>query len=219
MQDAMSLTLMETAWSSEAEPAQGTLEAWIRAARAGDHAAFERLVTLHEGRVLRLARSLARRPEDAWDLYQETFTKLYITLPRYRFECAFSTWVYRVATNTGLDYLRRHKVRSGLWHPLREDGTADGYADGRGGANPERVFLSQEMRARIGSALAALPARQRLVFELRHEQGLRQAEIAGILHTSEATVKNALFRATQKLRRALGGVLPAAPAEPAKEEL
>lgn len=215
----MSLTLMETAWSSEAEPAQGTLDAWIRAAQAGDHAAFEHLVNLHEGRVLRLARGLARRPEDAWDLYQETFTKLYLTLPRYRFECSFSTWVYRVATNTGLDYLRRNKVRSGLWHPLHQDGTASGYADGRGGADPERMLLSQELRARIGNALAELPARQRLVFELRHEQGLRQAEIAGILRTSEATVKNALFRATQKLRRALGDALTAAPAGATKEEL
>lgn len=174
----------------------------IVAAQSGDHAAFARLVERHEAAVLRLARGLARRPEDAWDLYQETFTKLYTTLPRFRFECAFSTWVYRVATNAGLDYLRRQRVRQGLWFPLGERERPSGEW-----SNPERRLLSQEIQGRVGQALARLPARQRVVFELRHYHGLRLRLIAEILRTSEATAKNALFRATRRLREELGDLM------------
>ncbi|MGH9483258.1 MAG: RNA polymerase sigma factor [Terriglobales bacterium] len=170
----------------------------IVAAQQGDHAAFARLVKQHEAVVLRLARGLARRPEDAWDLYQETFTKLYTTLARFRFECSFATWVYRLATNACLDYLRRQRVRQELWMPLAEPERRPS-----AGVGPERELLSREIQSRVAGALAALPPRQRLVFELRHDQGLRLRLIAEILNTSEATVKNALFRATRKLRREL----------------
>lgn len=186
-------TASTTADSKEAEASEGLAE--VLAAQRGDHAAFARLVKRHEAAVLRLARGLARRPEDAWDLYQETFTKLYTTLPRFRFECSFSTWVYRLATNAGLDYLRRHRVRELFWMPLAEPERRPSAS-----ASPERTLLGHEIQIRIGKALAALPPRQRLVFELRHYQGLRLRSIAEILETSEATVKNALFRATRRLR-------------------
>ncbi|HXR98422.1 MAG TPA: sigma-70 family RNA polymerase sigma factor [Terriglobales bacterium] len=174
----------------------------IRAAQAGDHTAFELLVRQHEAMVLRLVRGLARQPDEAWDLYQETFTKLFTTLPRFRFECAFSTWVYRVATNAGLDYLRRQRVRRGLWfqYPGAADAAPPQVVDPSAGADPERTLLNHELQKRINGALAKLPARQRLVFELRHFQGLKLALIAEILHTTEATAKNALFRATRRLR-------------------
>lgn len=196
----MSLNPPSAAGHSEATD---ELSAEIVAAQGGDHNAFARLVERHEGAVLRLARGLARRPEDAWDLYQETFTKLYTTLPRFRFECSFSTWVYRVATNAGLDYLRRQRVRQGLWFPLGEQERKSGEW-----SNPERTLLSREIQGRVGQALAHLPARQRVVFELRHYHGLRLRVIADILHTSEATAKNALFRATRRLRDELGDLIP-----------
>ncbi|MGH9393102.1 MAG: RNA polymerase sigma factor [Terriglobales bacterium] len=177
----------------------------VAAAQAGDAEAFARLVNAHQALVLRLARGLAGRPEDAADLAQETFTRLYTSLPRFRFECAFSTWVYRIATNVGLDYVRRQRARRWLWHTAVEEGWEP--PDTRAAMNPERHTLSGEIARRVQRALAALPARQRMVFELRHYQGLRLGLIAELLDTSEEVAKNALFRATRKLRADLVDLL------------
>ena len=181
--------------------------ALIAAAQAGDGEAFGRLIGLHQSMVLRLARGLAWRPDDAADLAQETFTRIYVALPRFRFECAFSTWVYRIATNVGLDYIRRQRARRWLWHSNAFDGAGFDAVDRRAGTNPERQALSAEIARRVRRALGKLPARQRLAFELRHYQGLRLGTIAEVLETSEEVAKNALFRATRKLRAELGDLL------------
>jgi len=179
--------------------------ALIAAAQAGDGEAFARLAGAHQALVLRLSRGLASCPDDAADLAQETFTRVYLALPRFRFECAFSTWVYRIATNVGLDYLRRQRARRWLWQASAIEDFEP--ADGRAGTNPERQALSTEIARRVRRALSRLPARQRLAFELRHYQGLRLATIAEVLETSEEVAKNALFRATRKLRADLGDLL------------
>lgn len=195
------------------EPNQdGEHGALVRAAQVGDRLAFEQLVGLYDRPVLRLARSVVHSPDEAEDLYQETFLKIYRALPRFRFECSFYTWVYRIATNTCLDYLRRQTVRREVSHrrwtaPDTPDEEIDrmehSVPDHHPVANPEQLLLSRELETRIGSALDRLNPRERMVFELKHYQGLKLSTIGDILDTSEATAKNALFRATQKLRLAL----------------
>src|SRR5271154_918229 len=106
----------ETTLTFEAEaraPATRTLEenALVRSAQAGNREAFEELVRRYDQDVLRLALQITRRPEDAHDLYQEAFLKVYRNLDRFRFECAFYTWLYRVVTNVCLDHLRRRSSR------------------------------------------------------------------------------------------------------------
>lgn len=187
----------------DAEPAS-----LIRAAQAGDRLAFEQLVVLFDRPVLRLVRSVVRSAEDAEDLYQETFLKVYRALPRFRFECSFYTWIYRIATNTCLDYLRRHAARCPAEAVYTgfdgEDALAQELApDLHPTANPKQLLLSREVEQRIGAALDRLNPRERMVFELKHYQGRRLTTIGAILDTSEATARNALFRATQKLRLAL----------------
>lgn len=186
--------------------------ALIRAAQAGDRLAFEELVSLFDRPVLRLVRSVVRSGDDAEDLYQETFLKAYRALPRFRFECSFYTWIYRIATNACLDYLRGQAVR----HPVEailpgSDGDAEPaeelLRDLHPMANPEQLLLSREVEQRIGAALQQLNPRERMVFELKHYQGLRLATIGAILDTSEATARNALFRATHKLRAALADLI------------
>src|SRR3989442_2316755 len=83
----------------------------IRLAQAGDRAAFEALVHRYDRDVLRLALNVLRRPEDARDVYQEAFLKVYKNLHRFRFECSFYTWVYRIVTNVCLDHMRRRHSR------------------------------------------------------------------------------------------------------------
>ena len=83
----------------------------IRAAQAGDRAAFDELVRTYDQSVLRLAMNMLRSPEDARDVFQETFLRVYRNLGNFRFDCSFHTWIYRIATNLCLDQLRRRKVR------------------------------------------------------------------------------------------------------------
>ena len=185
--------------------------ALIGEARSGSAAAFEELVRRYDRSVLRLAFSIVRSEEDARDIYQEAFLRAFRSIPRFRNECAFKTWLFRIVTNLCLDHARRDGARPReplRPHPGSEDdgrqGAAGLPADTRPGADPERVAASAEMRRRIGEALVALPARERLVFELRHDHGMRLAAVADILETSEETVRNCLYRAHQRLREALG---------------
>jgi len=193
--------------NSRPAPALGQDVALIQAAQQGDHDAFEELVRIYDQSVLRLALNLLRSEQDARDAYQEAFLKAYRNLAAFRFECSFHTWLYRIVTNICLDHLRRRSVR-------KEDSavmeTADGprdlfdvVQDTRTEADPERDLLRRELGRRIEDALARLGPRERVVFELKHFQGLRLRVIGEMLSTSEETAKNCLYRATQKLRAAL----------------
>jgi RNA polymerase sigma-70 factor (ECF subfamily) len=186
--------------------------ALVREAQAGNRLAFEELVRRYDRDVLRLARGLVHTPEDARDLYQESFLRAYRNIERFRFECSFYTWLYRIVTNVCLDHLRRRMVRKEEQAPALEeaDGTVhdffDRQAEKSAGANPERVLLGKEIGERIDGALGELSPRERMVFEMKHHQGMRLRAIGDVLGTSEETVKNSLFRATRKLRASLAGM-------------
>src|ERR1035437_1108503 len=87
------------------------MDSLIRAAQRGDQDAFEQLVRAHDQSVLRLAMNLLRSPEDARDVYQEAFLRVFRNLDTFRFDCSFHTWLYRIVTNICLDHLRKRKVR------------------------------------------------------------------------------------------------------------
>ena len=180
----------------------------IRAAQQGNAAAFEELVRNYDRAVLRLAVHLTGSQEDGQDIYQEAFLRAYINLERFRFECTFYTWIYRIVTNLSLDYLRRKQVRKED-APVTTDEHGEEYslldqvADDRAGASPERQLMKREMARRIGAALTKLTPRERMVFEMKHYQGLKLRTIGEALNTTEETAKNTLFRATQKLRASL----------------
>jgi RNA polymerase sigma-70 factor (ECF subfamily) len=185
--------------------------ALIRAAQAGDQDAFEQLVRAHDQSVLRLAMNLLRSPEDAHDVYQEAFLRVYRNLNSFRFDCSFHTWLYRIVTNLCLDQMRKRKVRKEEPTVVK---TAEGardrletFSEERADGDPQRKLLSGELRLRIKEVLAELTPRERMVFELRHYQGLRLRKIGEMLGTSEEAAKNCLFRATQKMRAALGDFL------------
>ena len=216
----MASTGMALALEADARPAKvETFDeaALIREAQAGSRVAFEALVRRYDQQVLRLATNLMRRPEDARDIYQEAFLKVYKNLHRFRFECSFYTWVYRVVTNVCLDQLRRRSSRPEDQAPeMAGDGHSDfsdapdffeRQAEHRADANPERRLLGREIGRKIQEALGELSPRERMVFELKHYQGMKLRAIGEVLGTSEETVKNSLFRATQKLRARLGDLL------------
>ena len=186
----------------------------VERAQAGNRPAFEELVRRYDRDVLRLALNLMKRTEDARDVYQEAFLKVYRNLQRFRFECSFYTWLYRIVTNVCLDHLRRRQARPEDQAPeshatQNEDASGDFFErqrEQRATLDPERHLLGQEITARLAAAMERLSARERIVFEMKHYQGLKLRAIGEALGTSEETVKNSLFRATRKLRSELGAL-------------
>jgi RNA polymerase sigma-70 factor (ECF subfamily) len=184
-------------------------------AQVGNRAAFEELVHRFDRDVLRLALNLMKRPEDARDVYQEAFLKVYRNLHRFRFECSFYTWLYRIVTNVCLDHLRRRQARPEDQSPEPSYGRDGQHGEGitdfferqrehRPTLDPERTLFGLEIKARIALAMQRLSPRERIVFEMKHYQGLKLRAIGDALGTTEETVKNSLFRATRKLRHELG---------------
>ena len=188
----------------------------IERAQSGDREAFEELVHRYDRDVLRIALNILHKPEDARDVYQESFLKIYKNLHRFRFECSFYTWVYRIVTNVCLDQLRRRSSRPEdqapeLAQQAHGEASAGDFFDRQqepgAASNPERRLMGKEIGRRISAALKQLTPRERMVFEMKHYQGLKLRAIGEVLGTTEETVKNSLFRATRKLRLQLEGLL------------
>jgi RNA polymerase sigma-70 factor (ECF subfamily) len=201
--------------SNGARPATGRVEnriqdrapemELIREAQAGSRAAFDALVRQYEHQVLRLALHLTGSEHDAEDIYQEAFLKAYRHINNFRFECSFYTWIYRIVTNLCLDQMRRRKTRREdhaivLDHSGGEIDLLASVSDERSFSNPARELDRKHLSEKILAALDKLTPRERMVFELKHYQGLRLRTIGEMLSTTEETAKNTLFRATKKLR-------------------
>ena len=136
----------------------------IRAAQRGDGAAFEQLVRSYDANVLRMAYNLLHSEEDARDVYQEAFLRVYRKLPDFRFDCAFSTWLYRIVANLCLDQIRKRKVRKEEPSSME---TADGEVDRfqfiperRANVDPQRQLMSAEVNNRIQEVLGQLTPRR-----------------------------------------------------------
>ena len=171
----------------------------LRAAARGDRKAFEEVVLLRRDAVVRIARRIVGDPEDARDVAQAVFLKLWKVLRRFDVERRFDTWLYRITVNAAIDHLRERGPR-GMIQPLPDDPSALA-ATGSGGAARE-VDLAQLRRAFLHLA-AELAPRQRAVFVLREIEGLDTPEIARVLGVADSTVRNHLLQARQILRRGL----------------
>src|ERR1700681_1303071 len=141
------------------------VDSLIRAAQAGDQDAFEQLVRTYDQSVLRLAMNLLRSPEDARDVYQEAFLRVYRNLHAFRFDCSFHTWLYRIVTNICLDQLRKRKVRKEESAVVE---TADGpidrmesFEEEGATANPERTMWNRQLKDKIEESLQGLTPRER----------------------------------------------------------
>jgi RNA polymerase sigma-70 factor (ECF subfamily) len=192
----------------QATPSRSSEYALIRAAQNGDQSAFEQLVRTYDQNVLRMAFNVLHSEEDARDIYQEAFLRVYRNLNKFRFDCSFSTWLYRIVANLCLDQLRRRKVRKEDGASVDTDaGALDRFQfvpENRAEVDPQRRLLSSQLSDRIAEVLEQLTPRERVVFEMRHYQGLRLRAIGESLGVTEEAAKNCLFRATQKMRAALG---------------
>jgi len=177
-------------------------EALCRRVAARDEAAFDLLVTRYQGRAYRLAWSLLRNAEDARDVSQEAFLRVYRTADGFRGDARFSTWFYRILVNLCLDHRRR-----GRWWQrvlVREDGSGDTDVLDRQPASdpgPGDSLGTKQMTARLWAAVDRLSPQQRAAIVLHAQEELPTSQIAQVLKCSEATVRVHLHRAVVALRR------------------
>lgn len=170
------------------EPAGESAE--LRAAQAGDLAAFETLLRRHERRVLRVALRLLRNPADAEDAAQEVLVRLHKHLRRFDDERQLAPWLYRVTVNICRDLGRKRR---------HEDADALA-AMPAAGPGPDELAGAAERRAILNAALGALTVKERSAVVLRDIEGLATREVAGIMGSTEATVRSHLSNARLKLR-------------------
>jgi RNA polymerase sigma-70 factor, ECF subfamily len=173
-------------------------------ARKGNQRAFGALVERHSRSVFRLAFRMTGNEQDAEDLVQETFLKAYKQLHRFDGRSAFGTWLYRIAANCSLDLIRVRKNRA----ERQTSASAGEMTDlldqvAAPGPSPERLARSTQVASLLKPALEQLTDLERTAFVLRHYEGCGIAEIASTLGVETNAAKHSVFRAVQKLRRAL----------------
>ena len=186
---------------------QETEAAAIAKARTGDGEAFRLLVDKHTRSVFRLGFRLTGNQHDAEDIVQETFLRAYRQLNRYDARASFHTWIYRIASNYALDLLRGRKRME-----QRKDETQAPIVETVPTEDPaaDRLVYSTQVRLRLSSAMDELSEQERTAFVLRHYEGLSIDQIGESLGLAESATKNSIFRAVQKLRRALEPLMGAA---------
>ena len=174
----------------------------VEQARAGDTEAFRLLVERHSRNVFRLAFRITGAEEDAEDVVQETFMRAYRQLKNFDERATFSTWIYRIATNCSLDLIRARKRRQETQEPEGEESERV-LAMASGDPAPDRLAMSSELRRKLESAMNELSDMERAAFVLRHYEGMAIDEIGRALGVQAGAAKHSVFRAVQKLRRAL----------------
>jgi len=170
-------------------------------AAAGDGAAFHALVERHRAMVYRLAYQFAGNHHDAEDIAQEVFIKVYRSLDRFRQDAQLSSWMYRIVMNACIDHRRRHSPAAAA--PFGDEAEQKMLNTPEDTPGPEAAAYAGELGHVLEAEIARLPAGQRIVFVMRHHQGLKLVEIADALGLAEGTVKRQLHAAVHRLRQAL----------------
>lgn len=174
----------------------------LKLAKDGNISAFEKLIYQHQKSVYNMAFSMLGNREDAYDAAQEVFIRVFKSLPGFREQASFSTWVYRITKNVCLDEIRKNKKRNTVSIDQETD-----YGDGPvkmqiedSGPTPDESAERNELVKKVQEGIAKLPEQHRLIIIMRDIQNLSYEEIAGILKCPEGTVKSRINRARTALR-------------------
>ena len=193
---------------------------WIHAAREGDQNAFAELVRLYEKKVFALTLRMSKNPEDAAEAAQETFLAAWQGLPNFRGDAAFSTWLYRLASNACVDLLRREGRHRDAAGPSFNDDEVNLEVPDTA-PSPHDLAERAELRAQVEAGLASLSPEHREVLVLREIHQLSYDEISRILNLDTGTVKSRISRGRRQLRNFLlksGNFSAAVPSNLAEKE-
>jgi RNA polymerase sigma-70 factor, ECF subfamily len=176
---------------------------------AGNRDAFRTLAEKYQGMVFRTCMGFVHDKEDAEDITQDVFVSVYQSLGKFKGQSALSTWIYRVAINASLNFVRK-KSRQSI---LQRFETLFGFEKTNelqqiesGTFNPEQILTNKERKASITRALDLLPENQRIAFTLSKYDDLPQKEIAQIMNITEGAVEALLQRAKANLQKKLSGL-------------
>ncbi len=190
-----------------AEPPSGDERDLIRRCLAGDASAFEPLVERYRQRVWRLAYQLLHDREEAWDCAQEAFVRAFHSLPSFRGQSAFYTWLFRITVNVATDRQRTRGAQARAFGAERVPEEEWKRTMPDVGARPDQAAVQSEQRERIRQALDALPGKARTIIMLSDVEGLSYREIAEVLGCPIGTVMSRLHNARKRLRSLLGPML------------
>jgi RNA polymerase sigma-70 factor (ECF subfamily) len=179
-------------------------------AQKGNQNAFEELVYRYDRNVLSVTLKYANNEDDAKDLYQEVFIRVYRGMKSFRFQSEFSTWLFRITTNVCLTYKSRSKdhlkvsIHNDFDNEEREISTSQELV--YEGSSPEEISSGANIGEIVNEAVESLSPKQKMTFILKHYEGYKIREIAEMMNCKEGTVKKYLFDATKNLRKKLSPV-------------
>lgn len=176
----------------------------VKRARTGDQDAFAQLVETYQHKIYTLTLRMAGNPDDGAELAQEAFLRAWKGLPSFQAESSFSTWLYRLASNVCIDFLRQEKRRRGMGMVSLDDEEGAGpgeLPDQR--FTPEGALERRELRRAVAQGLGRLSGEHRQILILRELEGLSYGEISAVLDLEEGTVKSRIARARMALRKIL----------------
>jgi RNA polymerase sigma-70 factor (ECF subfamily) len=175
----------------------------VERARAGDQDAFRVLVDKHSRSLYRLAYRMTGKPEDAEDVVQETFIRAYRQLSRFEARSNVSTWLYRIAFNCSVDFLRSRPRREAA----TEDAALERLAPAATGPTMDDLVYAGQIGERMQVALGGLSEKERAAFLMRHYHGCSIEEIGSTLGMKTNATKHSIFRAVKKMRVAMQGLI------------
>jgi RNA polymerase sigma-70 factor, ECF subfamily len=172
----------------------------IKAIQAGDHKAFESLVRRYQNQVANLIYITMGNRDDVDDIAQEVFIRVYRSLPRFKFDASFFSWIYRITRNLCIDEIRKRKVRKILSLDFLTEDTLEKNRKNKEDIMPSDSILIDERRQVVQSALQRLKPEHRDILVLREYNDLGYSEIAMALDISLEAVKSRIFRARSELK-------------------
>ena len=179
-------------------------------AQKGDQNAFEALVYRYDRSVLSIALKYSNNEDDAKDLYQEVFIRVYRSIKGFRFQSEFSTWLFRITINVCLTYKSRSKEHLKVSIDKDFDDEENEFSTTKelvyDGLSPEEISSGADLGKIVNAAVESLSPKQKMTFVLKHYEGYKIREIAEMLNCKEGTVKKYLFDATKNLRKKLSPV-------------
>jgi len=177
--------------------------------QGGDKRAFDLLVLKYQRKIMRLLARMIRNPADVEEVAQETFIRAYRSLPQFRGDSAFYSWLYRIALNTARNWLAAARQRPGAAQTVSTDSdeTFSPEATLSDIATPESLAASREIAAAVSAAIADLPEDLRTAIMLREIDGMRYEDIALAMNSPIGTVRSRIFRAREAIAARLRPLL------------